>query len=81
MPTHWEVQLFFNYGPLGGNELNVLIKAGNNGWPLFSYGLNYDMARVSEMTEEEAAKTTILPVKYGKPDFQHSTHLIWHFYF
>jgi glucose/arabinose dehydrogenase/outer membrane lipoprotein-sorting protein len=58
------------HGPLGGDELNVITKGGNYGWPLFSYGINYDHTKVSDMTEEEAAKITILPMKYWKPNFQ-----------
>jgi len=58
------------HGPLGGDELNVITKGGNYGWPLFSYGLNYDMTKVSDMTEEEAAKRTILPMKYWETTFR-----------
>jgi glucose/arabinose dehydrogenase len=58
------------HGPMGGDELNVITKAGNYGWPLFSYGLNYDGTKVSEMTEEEAARHTILPIKYWDPSFR-----------
>ena len=58
------------HGPLGGDELNIIIKGGNYGWPLFSYGLNYDETPVSNMSEQEAAATTILPAKYWGPDFR-----------
>ncbi len=52
------------HGPLGGDELNVIVKAGNFGWPLFSYGLNYDGTPVSDIIEAEALRTSILPLKY-----------------
>ena len=51
------------HGPLGGDELNVVTKGGNFGWPLFSYGLNYDGTPVSDLTEEEAGQTSILPLR------------------
>ena len=49
------------HGPKGGDELNIIKAGGNYGWPIFTYGINYDGAGVSTITEEEAAKTTILP--------------------
>ena len=58
------------HGPLGGDELNIITRGGNYGWPLFSYGLNYDETPVSNMSEQEAAATTILPAKYWGPDFR-----------
>ncbi len=58
------------HGPMGGDELNIITAGGNYGWPLFSYGLNYDGTPVSDMTEEEAAAVSILPVKFWGPDFR-----------
>lgn len=58
------------HGPLGGDELNIITKGGNYGWPLFSYGLNYNKTPVSNMSEQEAAATTILPAKYWGPYFR-----------
>jgi glucose/arabinose dehydrogenase len=34
----WEVE----HGPRGGDELNLIVKGKNYGWPLVSYGVNYD---------------------------------------
>jgi glucose/arabinose dehydrogenase len=56
------------HGPLGGDELNIVIAGGNYGWPLFSYGLNYDRTRVSDMSEGAARAASILPAKYWGPD-------------
>ena len=55
---------------MGGDELNIITAGGNYGWPLFSYGLNYDGTPVSDMTEEEAAAVSILPAKFWGPDFR-----------
>jgi glucose/arabinose dehydrogenase len=58
------------HGPMGGDELNIITAGGNYGWPLFSYGLNYDGTPVSDMTEEEAAAVSIIPAKFWGPDFR-----------
>ena len=58
------------HGPLGGDELNIVRAGGNYGWPLFSYGLNYDRTRVSDMSEDAARAVSILPVKFWGPDFR-----------
>ena len=34
----WEVE----HGPRGGDELNLIEKGKNYGWPLVSYGHNYN---------------------------------------
>ena len=52
------------HGPLGGDELNIVLAGANYGWPLFSYGLNYDGTRVSDMSEDAARAVSILPANY-----------------
>ena len=39
------------HGPLGGDELNIITSGTNYGWPLISYGRNYNGTIVSELTE------------------------------
>lgn len=50
------------HGPKGGDEFNVIEKGANYGWPLFSYGVNYDGAQVSTLSEDSASRFTVLPV-------------------
>ena len=58
------------HGPWGGDELNEIKKGENYGWPLFSYGLNYDGTPVSDVTEEEAAQYSELPLKAWDINFR-----------
>jgi glucose/arabinose dehydrogenase len=34
----WEQE----HGPKGGDEINIIVKGANYGWPVVSYGVNYD---------------------------------------
>ena len=52
------------HGPQGGDEFNIIEKGKNYGWPLFSYGINYDGAQASIISEDSAASFTILPEHY-----------------
>lgn len=60
------------HGPLGGDEFNIITKGGNYGWPLHSYGLNYDVTPVSDMSEEEASSKFVMPFKYWDHSFRAS---------
>ncbi len=56
----WELE----HGPRGGDELNLIEPGRNYGWPLTSYGVNYDGVRIpSPDTRPDLAK----PVIYWTP--------------
>jgi glucose/arabinose dehydrogenase len=56
----WEVE----HGPMGGDELNLIERGKNYGWPLVSYGKNYDGVPIdSPDTRSDLAK----PVIYWAP--------------
>jgi glucose/arabinose dehydrogenase len=52
----WEVE----HGPRGGDELNLIEKGKNYGWPLVSYGMNYNGVPIpSPDTRPDLAKPAI----------------------
>ncbi len=56
----WEVE----HGPMGGDELNLLEKGKNYGWPVITYGINYDGKPISDIQEKEGMEQ---PVHYWVP--------------
>ena len=41
------------HGPLGGDELNLISSGVNYGWPVITYGLNYNGSLVSDIVRKE----------------------------
>ena len=52
------------HGPRGGDEINIIEKGANYGWPLASYGIDYNGAKITPFTEYEG---TAQPFKYWTP--------------
>jgi glucose/arabinose dehydrogenase len=51
----WEIEM----GPMGGDEFNLITKAGNYGWPLVSEGDHYD----GELIPNHSTRPEFLPPK------------------
>jgi glucose/arabinose dehydrogenase len=47
------------HGPLGGDEINVIMRGRNYGWPEITYGLNYDGTTISENTHLEGLEQPV----------------------
>jgi glucose/arabinose dehydrogenase len=48
------------HGPMGGDELNIIRKGTNYGWPLATYGVDYSGDIVSKRTELEGMEPPLL---------------------
>ncbi|MGF1926056.1 MAG: PQQ-dependent sugar dehydrogenase [Bacteroidia bacterium] len=58
--TLWEHE----HGPQGGDELNIVQKGKNYGWPLITYGIGYDNSIISKDTARVGMEQ---PMTYWKP--------------
>jgi glucose/arabinose dehydrogenase len=52
------------HGPKGGDEVNIIKKGANYGWPVISYGINYSGTK---FTEETARPGMEQPIHYWVP--------------
>lgn len=52
------------HGPQGGDEINIVQKGKNFGWPVISYGINYDGTSFTDITEKEGMEQ---PLFYWVP--------------
>lgn len=47
------------HGPKGGDEINIVKKGKNFGWPVVSYGINYSGTPFTEITKKEGMEQPI----------------------
>lgn len=52
------------HGPKGGDEINIIGKGKNFGWPVISYGINYKGTSFTDITEKEGMEQ---PLFYWVP--------------
>jgi glucose/arabinose dehydrogenase len=56
----WEQE----HGPRGGDEINIVGKGKNYGWPVIGYGIDYNGAKIHESTAKAGMEQ---PIKYWVP--------------
>ena len=56
----WEIE----HGPRGGDEVNIIGKGKNYGWPVIGYGIDYNGAKIHDSTARDGMEQ---PVKYWVP--------------
>ncbi len=61
----WEVE----HGPRGGDEVNIIRKGKNYGWPVIGYGVDYSGAKIHAGSAREGMEQ---PVKYWVPSISPS---------
>ena len=52
------------HGPRGGDEINIVQKGANYGWPVITYGINYSGTPITDITAKEGMQQ---PAHYWVP--------------
>jgi len=66
----WEIE----HGPRGGDEVNIIGKGKNYGWPVIGYGIDYSGAKIHDATAKDGMEQ---PVKYWVPSIAPSGMLFY----
>jgi len=48
------------HGPRGGDELNLVRRGRNYGWPVITYGMNYDGTPITNLTAKEGMEQPVV---------------------
>ncbi len=56
----WEIE----HGPRGGDEVNIIGKGKNYGWPVIGYGIDYSGDKIHDGTSKDGMEQ---PIKYWVP--------------
>jgi glucose/arabinose dehydrogenase len=48
------------HGPRGGDEFNIIRKGANYGWPVISYGMNYNGTPLTGITEKDGMEQPLV---------------------
>ena len=56
----WEIE----HGPRGGDEVNIIGKGKNYGWPVIGYGIDYSGEKIHDGTSKDGMEQ---PIKYWVP--------------
>jgi len=52
----WETE----HGPRGGDELNLVRKGVNYGWPIITYGMNYNGMPITSITQKDGLEQPVI---------------------
>lgn len=66
----WESE----HGPRGGDEINLIRPGRNYGWPVITYGINYNGTKITDITEKEGMEQ---PLHYWVPSIATSGIVIY----
>jgi glucose/arabinose dehydrogenase len=68
--TIWEHE----HGPRGGDELNIIARGHNYGWPAITYGINYNGTTISKYTARDGMEQ---PIVHWTPSISPSGLIIY----